>query len=195
MQIPTNGKQLMQSYYTMNEAEAAAMFASIAQQRQLTSNDMELLSWVLYQTGKNVSAAQYNNSLTIWDIWDEAEVKMNEFHHHYPLLLTPTNAFTAPQITTSLVADKYLEQMKNTQELSFSDQQTLIYDQWLDSLTLTPFTQQANVTGEPAILLPTTLSSQNHMPLGIQFQAAQGREDLLLQIAKLFEDEKMFKML
>ena len=31
------------------------------------------------------------------------------------------------------------------------------------------------------------------MPLGIQFQATQGREDLLLQIAKLFEDEKMLK--
>lgn len=78
--------------------------------------------------------------------------------------------------------------MKNIQELSFSDQ-------WLDLLTLTPFTQQTNLTGEPVISLPMALSSQNHMPLGIQFQAAQGREDLLLKIAKLFENEKMFKML
>ena len=50
---------------------------------------------------------------------NETEVKMNEFHHHYPLLLTPTNAFTAPKITTSLVADKIFRTNEKYSRIKF----------------------------------------------------------------------------
>jgi amidase len=51
----------------MNEAETAAMFANLQQLlgRSLTRNDMEPLAWALYQTGKNVSAAKYSQSLIV----------------------------------------------------------------------------------------------------------------------------------
>ncbi|MCT3438869.1 amidase, partial [Limosilactobacillus fermentum] len=51
-----------------------------------------------------------------------------------------------------------------------------------------PFTQQANLTGEPAISLPTHLTKAG-LPLGIQLVAGKGQEGLLLQVAKLFETQ------
>lgn len=61
------------------------------------------------------------------------------------------------------------------------------------SLQITPYTQLANLTGQPAISLPTHVTSEG-LPLGIQFMAARGREDLLLQVGKLFETEYGFKL-
>ena len=84
--------------------------------------------------------------------------------------------------------------MNQIDELAPQAQRELIYDQWLPSLTHSPFTQQANLTGEPAISLPTHLTKTG-LPIGIQLTAAKGQEELLLQIAKLFEDHHQFKML
>ena len=84
--------------------------------------------------------------------------------------------------------------MEHITELSPEDQRQLIYDQWFPALTYTPFTEQANMTGEPAISLPTHVCA-NGTPLGIQFIARKGNESLLLQMAKFFEDHHQFKML
>ncbi len=78
-------------------------------------------------------------------------------------------------------------------DYSPQDQLQLIWDQWLPALTLSPFTQLANISGQPAISLPTYVG-KNGLPLGIQFIARKGREDLLLQIGKFFEDTGQFKL-
>ncbi len=49
-----------------------------------------------------------------------------------------------------------------------------------------PFTSLFNVTGQPAITLPVH-QSEDGLPIGIQFAAMPGREDLLLQIASQME--------
>ena len=62
-------------------------------------------------------------------------------------------------------------------------------DYWFEkTLELTPFTQLANITGQPAISLPI-YCTQEGLPVGVQVMAAKGREDLLLQIAEIFEQE------
>jgi amidase len=53
-------------------------------------------------------------------------------------------------------------------------------------LELTPNTQLFNQTGQPAISLPLALSPSG-LPIGIQFAAALGREDLLIQVAAQLE--------
>ncbi|MBI2627316.1 Asp-tRNA(Asn)/Glu-tRNA(Gln) amidotransferase subunit GatA [Candidatus Nomurabacteria bacterium] len=52
------------------------------------------------------------------------------------------------------------------------------------------FTVTANIVGIPALSLPSgfTLQENKKLPLGIQFMAPHGREDLLLEIGKKFED-------
>ena len=60
-----------------------------------------------------------------------------------------------------------------------------------DSLDWTPFTQQANLTGQPSISLPVYCDEQG-LALGVQLTAAKGREDLLLQIAQEMEEASIF---
>lgn len=59
------------------------------------------------------------------------------------------------------------------------------------SLSWTPFTQQSNLTGQPAISLPI-YRNQEGLSLGVQLIAAKGREDILLNIAQKWENEKRF---
>jgi amidase len=191
IKLPTNGVELMKSYYLMNEAETAAMFANLQQLlgRSLTRNDMEPLAWALYQTGKNISAAEYSQALNCWDV---AAYQMAGLHKKYPVILTPTTATVAPLVSQSLVSQENLSQMKHAEELTVNEQRQLIWNQWLPSLKLSPFTQQANLTGNPAISLPTEITSSG-LPLGIQLTAGKGQEQLLLQFALLFEKERQLK--
>jgi aspartyl-tRNA(Asn)/glutamyl-tRNA(Gln) amidotransferase subunit A len=52
------------------------------------------------------------------------------------------------------------------------------------------FTVTANIVGVPAISLPSGFSEVEgkKLPLGIQFMAPHGREDLLFDIGKKFEE-------
>ena len=67
----------------------------------------------------------------------------------------------------------------------------LIYDHWLPSLALTPYTQFANLTGEPALSLPA-LVTKSGLPLGIQFNAAIGNDRYLLQLGDLMAANQQF---
>ena len=188
-----NGIDLMNSYYVMNAGETDAMFRSIQKvmNRPIQKDDMELLTWALWQTGKKVSAGEYSNALAVWD---QASAAHAMLHQKYDLFLTPTCAQPAPKANDPLVASEYVKKMEHINELSPIEQRQLIYDQWIQALTYTPFTEQANMTGEPAISLPTHVTGQG-TPMGIQFIASKGRDDLLLQVAKLFEDHNQLKML
>ena len=55
-----------------------------------------------------------------------------------------------------------------------------------NNLQWVPFTQLANITGLPAMSVPLYWN-KNNLPLGSQFIAPFGREDLLLQLAAQLE--------
>ncbi|MBS9787147.1 amidase [Lacticaseibacillus rhamnosus] len=188
-----DGVALMQAYYLMNGGETAAMFQAYTDQtgRTVTPNDIELITWAIYQAGLHTTAADYSRSLGIWDRAAEA---YSRFHETYDLLLTPTTAKTAPRIDAALQSPAIIKKMHHAAELDPSEQQTLIWDLFEPSLTYSPFTQQANLTGAPAISLPTAISDEG-LPLGIQFTAAKGREDQLLRIGYWFEQHHLLKML
>lgn len=188
-----DGTALMKAYYMMNGGETAAMFQAFAAQtgKQATAADMELITWVIYQAGLHTCAADYSLSLGAWDRAAEA---YNHFHESYDLLLSPTTAKTAPRIDAVLQSPAIVAKMQHAAELAPQEQQDLIWDLFEPSLEYSPFTQQANLTGAPAISLPTAISPEG-LPLGIQFTAAKGREDQLLRIGYWFEQQGLLKML
>ncbi|WP_406293125.1 amidase family protein [Embleya sp. NBC_00888] len=58
--------------------------------------------------------------------------------------------------------------------------------EWVDTLSrYSPFTAVHNVTGNPAISVPTGMC--DGLPVGVQLAAASGREDLLLAVAAHLE--------
>ncbi|MGX7244392.1 amidase [Enterococcus quebecensis] len=187
---PVNGRQLIDSYYLMNGAETVAMFEGIQQgiKRPLTKEDMELMTWGIYQYGRQLLASDYVRAL---QLWDQAAYKMEQLFERYDLFLTPTTADIAPKVDAELQSEQIRKDLDQAESLSLPELQDLVYDMFEKSLTITPFTQLANLTGQPAISLPTHVA-ESGLPLGIQFMASKGREDLLFQVGKLFEQEQKF---
>ncbi|MDJ0392400.1 amidase family protein [Rhodococcus sp. G-MC3] len=92
------------------------------------------------------------------------------FFESFDLTLTPTTASTAWPIG----------------ELD-SNRTGITADEWGDTLArYAPFTAIYNVTGQPAISIPTGMF--DGLPIGVQLAAAPGREGLLLAVAAQLEE-------
>lgn len=187
---PIDGVAAMQTYYVMNSVETAAMFDGIEASlgRKMMLEDMELMTWAIYQSGQTISAKVYSQTL---NQWDQFSAQMARFHETYDLLLTPTTAQVAPNHDQFLLSEDLQDKLAHMADFSMKEQQTLIWEMFAKSLDWTPFTQQANLTGQPSLSLPTYRNKEG-LPLGIQLTAAKGREDLLLNMANLFETNGQF---
>lgn len=187
---PVDGVALMKSYYVMNSGETAAMMRRLARnlQRELTLEDMELLTWVLFQSGRKLSAADYSDT---FGEWDRAAEQMAHFHETYDLLLTPATSEPAPLVDRDYQDAALQEKMRNITEYSASNQQQIVWGMFEKSLAVTPFSQQANLTGQPSISLPTHLTKEG-LPLGVQLTAPKGKEDWLLGIGQEMEQDGLF---
>ncbi|GIO25259.1 amidase [Oceanobacillus sp. J11TS1] len=189
---PIDGVQLMKDYYIMNSGEMNATVQSLeaAFGKELTKKDMELESWLLHQAGQSVSAADYSNSLASWDL---AAEKMANFHQSYDFYITPASASAAPKIGELTYSEqsemKFLDRMTAAKP---NEKQAIIYDMFLPSLTYTPFTQLANLTGQPAISLPLYVTEQG-LPIGVQIMANKGEEHRLLQLSYQMEQTALWQ--
>lgn len=188
--LPIDGVQAMRSYYLMNSVETAAMFQGIEKNlgRQLDQDDMELMTWALYQAGLKLPATDYSNLLNQWDGYSAA---MEQFHQEFDLLLSPTVADVAPPEGIFALSDSLKDDLAKMASFSIARQQDLIWQMFDKSLNWTPFTQQANLTGQPAISLPVYRRSDG-LSIGVQLTAAKGREDLLFNLAEAFEEAGQF---
>ncbi|MFD4324930.1 amidase [Nocardioides sp. NPDC058538] len=118
--------------------------------------------------------------------------RLSAFHETYDLLLTPTLAkppLKVGQLTTPKAlqtAARVLHKVHGGRVM----RATGMIDQLVDeNLGWVPYTQLANITGRPAISVPTYRTAAG-LPLGIQLSGQLGDDGLLLQVAAQLEQTK-----
>ncbi|MEH7883935.1 amidase family protein [Bacillus sp. JJ1609] len=188
---PVDGKKIAQSYLTMYFGETAALLASLEEVlgRKATPADVEPTTWLLGLLGKATSAEEFVLSIREWD---RAAHQMETFHETYDFYLTPTTAFPPARIgeLQPSASEKFLINTVGKMGLGGMLKKAGIVDQIAQkNLARTPFTQLANLTGQPAMSMPLHHTADG-LPVGVQVMAARGREDLLLQLAGELEQSE-----
>lgn len=187
----TDGIRAMQTYYKVNGVETAAMMESFENlfNRSMQLDDMETMSWALYRSGLKVSGVDYSKLLSYWD---DLTAEMEAFFEEYDALILPsTNGPAFPHHHFKPSA-QLTEKLENIDDFPAVEQQNLIWEMFSQSLDYTPFTQQQNLTGQPAISLPL-YENEAGLPVGTQIWTRKGAEMLLLQIAQQLEAEGLLK--
>lgn len=190
-EAPVDGHKIAKSYLTMYFGETAALLASLEEVlgRKATQSDVEPTTWLLGLLGKATSAEEFVLSMREWD---RAAYQMEAFHETYDFYLTPTTAFPPAQIgeLEPSASEKFLISTVGKLGLGGVLKKAGIVDQIAQkNLARTPFTQLANLTGQPAMSLPLHQTAEG-LPVGVQVMAARGREDLLLQLAGELEQSE-----
>ena len=199
---PVDGKALMKAYFShavSNGSVANFIFNNHLPQKErhnLSIKDVDdqkvsLLVYALYRASvkapKNIKQAWNTELATI-------AKQMKDFHEKYPIYLTPTTATAAPLNTDPAILPEWQAKLRKIDELpTFEERLQLINDAWFHGLAKTPFTQLANLSGEPAISLPTFVTKEG-LPLGIQFQSTKGSDLTLLNLGRLFESKGQFRL-
>ena len=128
------------------------------------------------------------------DYWDQLTVTSEEFFksQQIDVLLMPAVNKIAPLQDEFSLTEAVKNQLSIIDDYESNEQQRLIWGMFEDSLAYTPFTQQQNLTGQPAISLPIYETEAN-MPIGIQLSASKGQEMTLLQLALQLEEAHALK--
>jgi amidase len=130
------------------------------------SNHLEPVTLELYKLSRKITAADVIGARAALNATRRI---VGKFFEKYDLLLTPTTAQLPVPIGT------------------IDQNQDIALEKWyLGTSQFNAFTNLFNATGLPAISLPLEQSSTG-LPIGIQFAAAFGKEDLLIRVASAFE--------
>jgi amidase len=160
---------MLDTFTKIASAAAAAEIAEIGELvgRTLTADDVEAATWVFNELAGTVSSVDYVRALHEGQSWARRVVSW-WFADGFDLLLTPTLAEPPPMVgDVAATADDPLRALSR----------------------MVPFgvnTAPFNVTGQPAISLPTFWSAAG-LPIGVQLVGAPNREDVLLRVAAQVE--------
>nr|WP_041809201.1 amidase family protein [Evansella cellulosilytica] len=186
---PVNGETIAKSYLTMYFGEVAATIASLENTlgRKVKMSDVEPTTWLLGLIGKSISAQEFVLHLREWD---KAAFSMEKFHEKYDLYVTPTTAFPPARIgemKLSRTEDFLVKLVGRLNAGKLLKQTGVVQNIAEKNLERTPFTQLANLTGQPAMTVPMHFTKEG-LPCGVQFMAAKGQEKLLFQLASTMEE-------
>lgn len=139
-----------------------------ATDRAIDESTLEPATLALYRLGQELSATQLLGAMYQRNIVTR---NVGQIFSHYDVLLTPTLPNTQPEI------GRYN-----------GGQETLDGRGWMTRVfDHSPFTAVFNVSGCPSMSMPLAHDSASGLPIGMQFGAGYGREDLLLQLAAQLE--------
>ncbi|MGF1432017.1 amidase [Kitasatospora sp. LaBMicrA B282] len=153
------------------------------------ADGFELDTHLLAAAGRAMSGPQYYATYQRWNTYNR---ELAAFHARYDLLLTPTLARPPVRIgeldTPAPVraVARVLHRLNLLGRLAGTKpwQRAVIAN-----LAATPYTQLANVTGRPAMSVPTYRTPAG-LPLGVQFVGPLGSEGTLLALAAQLEAER-----
>ncbi len=181
-----DGEALAHAYITMYYGQTAAMLRTFRDACGARAAELEIDTRALVAIGRALPAADYALQRQRWNQFARA---LGAFHADYDVLLTPTTAQPAPaigELDTPAPQRALLRALLSLGLGGLLRHSSAVDELARHSLARTPFTQLANLTGVPAMSLPLHWSADG-MPVGVQFQAAWGREDLLLRLAAQLE--------
>jgi len=160
---------LMESFSTIMFASLAAELDRLAEVagRPLEAGDVEPLTWMYYEMAKSVTVGAYVRALDEAHRWTRRVVSW-WFEPGFDLLLTPTLAEPPPEIgdVAARADDPYRAAGR--------------------AVPFAVYTAPFNVTGQPAMSVPTYFSASG-LPVGVQLVAAPDREDVLVRVAAQLE--------
>jgi len=134
--------------------------------RDITSGDIELMNWVQAEFAQNMSGVDYASALAGVATYRRECLQWSA--DGFDILVTPTLGETPPKIGEhDNNPERPMDPMRRAAE-------------WI------PFTPPFNTTGQPAISLPLHMAG-NGLPVGVQFVADYGRDDLLISLAAQLE--------
>jgi amidase len=126
--------------------------------KMLGQDDVEPLTWFMYEAGRALSAADYLKSVEWMHAYSR---RVAGWWRQHDLLMTPVLP-EPPQTLGGYAGDPPAAAVHAVKTVTFT----------------APF----NVTGQPAISLPLHWNAGG-LPIGVQLVAAYGREDLLIRVA------------
>ncbi|MGH2362402.1 MAG: amidase [bacterium] len=137
--------------------------------RHLAPDDVETTTWAILEYARTVTGTDYVRAA---DRVHDVAFRLGTFFESHDLLLTP------------VLADPPLP-------LGTLDMNRMTFDEYMTKLYVRhmPFTRQFNFSGGPAMSVPMHMTKEN-LPVGVQFGADVGREDILFRLAAQIEAAK-----
>ena len=154
--------------------------------RKLPHTLLEPVTWALIVQGRQISAGEM-----AWarDIMLAQERAARQFFARYDVLMTPVCPRTTPKIGEMLPprgTQKAMRLLFGTLGLVFLlKNNPLLEREAAATLNYVGYTSPLNMSGNPAMSVP--LYRHNRLPVGTQFAAAHGREDVLFKLAAQLE--------
>ncbi|HVN70439.1 MAG TPA: amidase [Desulfomonilia bacterium] len=183
-----DGKSLAKNFFIMYYGETAADVADLQTVlgRRPSPSDVEGPTWLLNLLGKAYTAGEFVHSLRQWNTFAR---QMGLFHQKFDLYLTPTIAF--PPFRIGELKPKPIEEraMKVVNLLRLGGLvriSGLAEKIAFEIFSKAPFTELANMTGQPAMSVPLHWTADG-LPCGVQFIARFGDESTLFRLAAQLE--------
>lgn len=183
-----DGHELGVCYVTMLFGDIGAEVDDLESMmgRKPRRSDLETITWALGLLGRATSAREFVRSKQRWNHFARV---MGRFHQRFDLYLTPTIAILPPRIGELQLSsvERLVFDTVNALGLGSLLKATGVTEKLADeSLSRMPFTQVANLTGQPAMSVPLHWTADG-LPCGVHFMAPIGDESTLLRLAGQLE--------
>jgi amidase len=187
---PVDGERLANAYLSLYLGHLTADLAWIARETgvPVTRLEVEPSTRAIARLGRHLPVRDYELAKRDWNAMARA---MGAFHRRYDVLLLPVATAPAPRLG-ELYPPRAHERLMSLLAIpglpKLALKAGMLKHLARDALARTPFTQLANLTGQPAMSLPLHVTSQG-LPLGVQVLGAMGDERRLLALAAQVEAE------